>query len=130
MKTRSRSCCVGTRRFRPTVAPPEDVDIDGMAIAAGEQFVTLLARPTVTPRSRRATVDVGRVGQAPMSFGGGIHTLGAAGSARGAVVFDFARSLPGNRAGVGRRRYTETMTCARSQSLPVRFAQNAARSSG
>ncbi|MDQ1479218.1 MAG: hypothetical protein QOI44_79, partial [Actinomycetota bacterium] len=70
----------------------EDVDIDGMAIAAGEQFVTLLGAANRDPRAfdDPDRFDVGRVGQPPMSFGGGIHyCLGAAlARTEGAVVFD------------------------------------------
>jgi cytochrome P450 len=70
----------------------EDVEVGDMAIAAGEQFVTLLGAANRDPRAfdDPDRFDVGRVGQAPMSFGGGIHyCLGAAlARAEGAVVFD------------------------------------------
>ena len=61
-------------------------------MAAGEEIVTLLGAANRDPRvfDDPDRFDVGRVGQAPMSFGGGIHyCLGAAlARAEGHVVFD------------------------------------------
>jgi cytochrome P450 len=107
----------------------EDVEIDGMAIAAGEQFVTLLGAANRDPRAfdDPDRFDVGRVGQPPMSFGGGIHyCLGAAlARAEGAVVFDrlvdrFPVIEPawGNELPV----YRDTIVLHGLESLPVRFA--------
>ena len=70
----------------------EDLDLHGESVAAGEQFVTLLGAANRDPRmfDGPERFDVGRVGAAPMSFGGGIHfCLGAAlARAEGYVVFD------------------------------------------
>jgi hypothetical protein len=70
----------------------EDVDLHGESVAAGEQFVTLLGAANRDPRmfDEPDRFDVGRVGPAPMSFGGGIHfCLGAAlARAEGHVVFE------------------------------------------
>lgn len=106
-----------------------DTDIDGMPIAAGEQFVTLLGAanrdPRVFPDPER--FDVGRVGQAPMSFGGGIHyCLGAAlARAEGAVVFDrLLDRFPVIEPAWGDERpgYRDTIVLHGLESLPVRFA--------
>ncbi len=106
-----------------------DTDLDGMPIAAGEQFVTLLGAanrdPRVFPDPDR--FDVGRVGQAPMSFGGGIHyCLGAAlARAEGAVVFDrLLDRFPVIEPAWGDERpgYRDTIVLHGLESLPVRFA--------
>jgi cytochrome P450 len=70
----------------------EDVDVDGLRVEAGNQFVTLLGSANRDPRvyEEPERFDIGRVAQAPMSFGAGIHyCLGAAlARAEGHVVFD------------------------------------------
>jgi cytochrome P450 len=107
----------------------EDVDVGGMPIAAGEQFVTLLGAANRDPRvfDDPDRFDVGRVGQAPMSFGAGIHyCLGAAlARAEGAVVFDrlldrFSVIEPAW--GDQRPAYRDTIVLHGLESLPVRVA--------
>jgi len=105
----------------------EDVEIEGMAIAAGEQFVTLLGAANRDPRvfDDPDRFDVGRVGQAPMSFGGGIHyCLGAAlARAEGAVVFDrLLDRFPVIEPAWGDERpgYRDTIVLHGLESLPVR----------
>jgi cytochrome P450 len=107
----------------------EDVDVHGTPVAGGEQFVTLLGAanrdPRVFPDPDR--FDVGRVGQAPMSFGGGIHyCLGAAlARAEGAVVFDrLLDRFPVIEPAWGDERpaYRETIVLHGLESLPVRVA--------
>jgi cytochrome P450 len=70
----------------------EDVELHGVRVDAGEQFATLLGAANRDPRmfDEPDRFDVGRVGPAPMSFGGGIHfCLGAAlARAEGHVVFE------------------------------------------
>jgi cytochrome P450 len=107
----------------------EDVEIDGMAIAGGEQFVTLLGAANRDPRAfdDPDRFDVGRVGQAPASFGGGIHyCLGAAlARAEGAVVFDrLLDRFPVIEPAWGDERpvYRDTIVLHGLESLPVRFA--------
>jgi cytochrome P450 len=107
----------------------EDVDIDGMAIAADEQFVTLLGAANRDPRAfdDPDRFDVGRVGQPPMSFGGGIHyCLGAAlARTEGAVVFDrLLDRFPVIEPAWGDERpgYRDTIVLHGLESLPVRFA--------
>jgi cytochrome P450 len=105
----------------------EAVDAHGIAVPAGENFVTLLGAanrdPRVFPDPDR--FDVGRVGQAPASFGGGIHyCLGAAlARAEGAVVFErllerFPVIEPAW--GVRRPEYRDTIVLHGLESLPVR----------
>jgi cytochrome P450 len=98
-----------------------------MAIAAGEQFVTLLGAANRDPRvfDDPDRFDVGRVGQAPMSFGGGIHyCLGAAlARAEGAVVFDrLLDRFPVIEPAWGDERpgYRDTIVLHGLESLPVR----------
>jgi cytochrome P450 len=105
----------------------EDVDVGGMPIAAGEQFVTLLGAANRDPRvfDDPDRFDVGRVGQAPMSFGAGIHyCLGAAlARAEGAVVFDrMLDRFPVIEPAWGDRRpgYRDTIVLHGLESLPVR----------
>ena len=73
-------------------AAMEDLDVRGVAVAAGEQVVTMLGSANRDPRvfDDPDRFDVGREGAAPMSFGSGIHyCLGAAlARAEGQVVFD------------------------------------------
>jgi cytochrome P450 len=107
----------------------EDVDIEGMAIAADEQFVTLLGAANRDPRAfdDPDRFDVGRVGQPPMSFGGGIHyCLGAAlARTEGAVVFDrLLDRFPVIEPAWGDERpgYRDTIVLHGLEALPVRFA--------
>jgi cytochrome P450 len=107
----------------------EDVEIDGMSIAANEQFVTLLGAANRDPRAfdEPDRFDVGRAGQAPMSFGGGIHyCLGAAlARAEGAVVFDrLLERFPVIEPAWGDERpvYRDTIVLHGLESLPVRVA--------
>ena len=106
----------------------EDVEAHGTTFPAGEQFVTLLGAanrdPRVFPDPDR--FDIGRVGQAPMSFGGGIHyCLGAAlARAEGAVVFDrLLERFPVIEPAWGAERpgYRDTIVLHGLESLPVRF---------
>ncbi len=95
----------------------EAVDAHGLPVAAGENFVTLLGAanrdPRVFPDPDR--FDVGRVGQAPASFGGGIHyCLGAALAARKAQLCSTVCSSAfrsSNPRGVRSDRYTATRSC-------------------
>jgi cytochrome P450 len=104
----------------------EDVDLHGVTVAAGEQVVTLLGAANRDPRmyTEPDCFDVGRVAQAPMSFGAGIHyCLGAAlARAEGHVVFerllerfvieaDWADTRP---------EYRDSIVLHGLQSLPVR----------
>jgi cytochrome P450 len=107
----------------------EDVDAHGTAVAAGEQFVTLLGAANRDPRAfpDPDRFDVGRIGQAPMSFGAGIHyCLGAAlARAEGHVVFDrlldrFSVIEPAW--GSERPRYRDAIVLHGLESLPVRVA--------
>jgi len=107
----------------------EDLEIGGMAIAANTQFVTLLGAANRDPRAfdEPDRFDVGRVGQAPMSFGGGIHyCLGAAlARAEGAVVFDrLLDRFPVIEPAWGDERpvFRDTIVLHGLESLPVRFA--------
>jgi cytochrome P450 len=106
----------------------EDVELGGMPIAAGEQFVTLLGAANRDPRAfdDPERFDVGRVGQAPTSFGGGIHyCLGAAlARAEGAVVFDrLLERFPVIEPAWGERPgYRDTIVLHGLDSLPVRVA--------
>ena len=97
--------------------------------AAGEQFVTLLGAanrdPRVFPDPDR--FDVGRAGQAPMSFGAGIHyCLGAAlARAEGAIVFDrLLDRFPLIEPAWGDERpgYRDTIVLHGLEALPVHFA--------
>jgi cytochrome P450 len=104
----------------------EDVEVGDMAIAGGEQFVTLLGAANRDPRAfdDPDRFDVGRVGQAPMSFGGGIHyCLGAAlARAEGAVVFDrLLDRFPAIEPAWGDERpaYRDTIVLHGLESLPV-----------
>ena len=106
----------------------EDLDVHGTAVAAGEQMVTLLGAANRDPRvfDDPDRFDVGRVGQAPMSFGAGIHfCLGAAlARAEGHVVFDrllerFPVIEPAW--GDGRPVYRDSIVLHGLESLPVRF---------
>jgi len=107
----------------------EDLEIGGMAIAANTQFVTLLGAANRDPRAfdEPDRFDVGRVGQAPMSVGGGMHyCLGAAlARAEGAVVFDrLLDRFPVIEPAWGDERpaYRDTIVLHGLESLPVRFA--------
>src|SRR4029077_10630510 len=103
------------------------VDIDGMTVAAGEQFVTLLGAANRDPRvfEDPERFDVGRGAQAPMSFGAGIHfCLGAAlARAEGQVVFDrLLGRFPSIEPGWGETRpaYRDSIVLHGLESLPVR----------
>jgi cytochrome P450 len=107
----------------------EDVELHGVPIAAGEQFVTLLGAANRDPRmfDESERFDVGRVGPAPLSFGAGIHfCLGAAlARAEGHVVFE--RLL--DRFSViepawddSRPTYRDTIVLHGLESLPVRVS--------
>ncbi len=107
----------------------EALEIDGVEVAAGENFVTLIGAANRDPRAFDDPdhFDVGRVGQAPMSFGGGIHfCLGAAlARAEGQIVFDrlldrFPVIEPAW--GSARPSYRDTLVLRGLESLPVRFA--------
>ena len=105
----------------------EDVEMDGMTIAADEQFVTLLGAANRDPRAfdEPDRFDVGRVGQAPMSFGAGIHyCLGAAlARAEARVVFDrLLDRFPVIEPAWGDERpgYRDTIVLHGLESLPVR----------
>ncbi|HTD50491.1 MAG TPA: cytochrome P450 [Acidimicrobiia bacterium] len=107
----------------------EDVEVHGTAVAAGEEIVTLLGAANRDPRAFEEPdhFDVGRFGQAPMSFGGGIHyCLGAAlARAEGQVVFDrlldrFAVIEPAW--GDERPRYRDSIVLHGLESLPVRLS--------
>jgi cytochrome P450 len=107
----------------------EDLDLHGVEIAAGEQIVTLLGAANRDPRvcDEPDRFDVGRVGPAPMSFGGGIHfCLGAAlARAEGHVVFDrlLDRFATIEAAwGDGRPAYRDSIVLHGLESLPVRVA--------
>jgi len=106
----------------------EDVELDGTSVAAGEQLVTLIGAANRDPRvfEDPERFDVGRVGQAPMSFGAGIHfCLGAAlARAEGQVVFErlldrFPVIEPAWAA--GRPAYRDSLVLRGLESLPVRF---------
>ena len=106
----------------------EDVDVHGTTVAAGEQFVTLLGAANRDPRAfdDPERFDVGRVGQAPMSFGGGIHyCLGAAlARAEGAVVFDrLLDRFPAIEPAWGDERpgFRDAIVLHGLESLPVQF---------
>ena len=107
----------------------EDIEIDGVAVAAGENFVTLLGAANRDPRvfEEPDRFDVGRVGQAPMSFGGGIHfCLGAAlARAEGQVVFErLLDRFPVIEPAWGAEPpvYRDSVVLRGLESLPVRFA--------
>jgi cytochrome P450 len=107
----------------------EDVEVHGETVAAGEQVVTLLGAANRDPRMYEEPdrFDVGRVAQAPMSFGAGIHyCLGAAlARAEGHVVFErLLQHFPviepdwdGTRPA-----YRDSIVLHGLQSLPVRVA--------
>jgi cytochrome P450 len=107
----------------------EDVEVHGTAVAAGEELVTLLGAANRDPRAFEEPdrFDVGRVGQAPMSFGGGIHyCLGAAlARAEGHVVFDrLLDRFPVIEPAWGDERpvYRDSIVLHGLESLPVRVA--------
>jgi len=106
----------------------EDVEIDGLSAAAGEQFVTLIGAANRDPRvfEEPEHFDVGRVGQAPMSFGAGIHfCLGAAlARAEGQVVFErLLDRFPVIEPAWGgvRPPYRDSLVLRGLESLPVHF---------
>jgi cytochrome P450 len=107
----------------------EDVDLHGETVAAGEQVVTLLGAANRDPRvyDEPDRFDVGRVAQAPMSFGAGIHyCLGAAlARAEGHVVFErLLQRFPVIEPDWdgARPEYRDSIVLHGLQSLPVRVA--------
>jgi cytochrome P450 len=107
----------------------EDLDVRGVAVAAGEQVVTMLGSANRDPRAfdDPDRFDVGREGAAPMSFGSGIHyCLGAAlARTEGQVVFDrlLDRFMTIEPAWAGARPiYRDSIVLHGLESLPVRLA--------
>ena len=107
----------------------EDVDVDGLRVEAGSEFVTLLGSANRDPRvyDDPERFDIGRVAQAPMSFGAGIHyCLGAAlARAEGQVVFDrMLERFPVIEPDWGDTRpaYRDSIVLHGLESLPVRVA--------
>src|SRR5438445_350295 len=107
----------------------EDVEVHGLEVAAGQEFVTLLGAANRDPRvyDDPDRFDVGRVAQAPMSFGAGIHyCLGAAlARAEAHVVFDrllerYASIEPDW--GDTRPAYRDSIVLHGLETLPVRIA--------
>jgi cytochrome P450 len=107
----------------------EDLDVQGVAVEAGQQVVTMLGSANRDPRvfEDPDRLDVGRDGPAPMSFGSGIHyCLGASlARAEGQVVFErlldrFATIEPAW--GDERPRYRDSIVLRGLETLPVRFA--------
>jgi cytochrome P450 len=107
----------------------EDVDVHCMTVAAGQEFVTLLGAANRDPRvyDEPERFDVGRVAQAPMSFGAGIHyCLGAAlARAEAHVVFDrLLERFPSIEPDWGDTRpaYRDSIVLHGLEALPVRVA--------
>jgi unspecific monooxygenase len=107
----------------------EDVDAHGLIVTAGQEFVTLLGAANRDPRvyDDPERFDVGRVAQAPMSFGAGIHyCLGAAlARAEGHVVFDrLLERFPSIEPDWGDTRpaYRDSIVLHGLETLPVRIA--------
>jgi len=107
----------------------EGLEVNGVAVEAGQQVVTMLGSANRDPRvfDDPDRLDVGRDGPAPMSFGSGIHYCLGASLARteGQVVFE--RLL--DRFGViepawgdERPRYRDSIVLRGLESLPVRCA--------
>jgi cytochrome P450 len=105
----------------------EDLDLHGVAVAAGDEVVTLLGAANRDPRvyDEPDRFDIGRVAPAPMSFGAGIHyCLGAAlARAEGHVVFErllarYPKIEPGW--SEARPAYRDSIVLHGLQSLPVR----------
>jgi cytochrome P450 len=107
----------------------EGLEVNGVAVEAGQQVVTMLGSANRDPRvfDDPDRLDVGREGLAPLSFGSGIHyCLGASlARAEGQVVFE--RLL--DRFGViepawgdERPRYRDSIVLRGLESLPVRCA--------
>jgi cytochrome P450 len=106
----------------------DDIDMHGTAVAAGEEVVTLLGAANRDPRvfDDPDRFDIGRVGQAPMSFGAGIHyCLGAAlARAEGHVVFDrLLERFPVIEPDWGEQRpaFRDSIVLHGLESLPVRL---------
>jgi cytochrome P450 len=103
----------------------ETAEIHGVALAPGEEFVTLLGGANRDPRAfdDPDRLDVGRQGTQPMSFGAGIHfCLGAPlARAEGRVFFErlldrFRTVAP---AWTERPRFRDTVVLRGLESLPV-----------
>jgi cytochrome P450 len=107
----------------------DDLDLHGVAVATGEEVVTLLGAANRDPRvyDDPDRFDIGRVGPAPMSFGAGIHyCLGAAlARAEGHVVFErLLERFPIIEPDWGDTRpaYRDSIVLHGLESLPVRVA--------
>jgi len=107
----------------------EDIDLHGVGVARGEEVITLLGSANRDPRvyDDPDRFDVGRVAQAPMSFGAGIHyCLGAAlARAEGHVVFErLLARYPSIEPAWGDTRpaYRDSIVLHGLESLPVRVA--------
>ena len=107
----------------------EDVEVHGLPVAAGQEFVTLLGAANRDPRAfdEPDRFDVGRVAQAALSFGAGIHyCLGAAlARAEAHVVFErLLERFPSIEPDWGDTRpaYRDSIVLHGLESLPVRIA--------
>jgi cytochrome P450 len=107
----------------------DDLDLHGVAVATGEEVVTLLGAANRDPRVYEDPdrFDIGRVGPAPMSFGAGIHyCLGAAlARAEGHAVFErLLERFPVIEPDWGDTRpaYRDSIVLHGLESLPVRVA--------
>ena len=107
----------------------EDVEVHGLPVAAGQEFVTLLGAANRDPRvfDEPDRFDIGRVAQAPLSFGAGIHyCLGAAlARAEAHVVFDrLLDRFPSIEPDWGDTRpaYRDSIVLHGLETLPVRIA--------
>jgi cytochrome P450 len=103
----------------------EAVDVHGLAVAPGEEVVTLLGAANRDPRAfpDPERFDVGRTGTHPMSFGAGIHfCLGAPlARAEGRVFFErlLDRFPAVEPAWTERPRYRDSIVLRGLESLPV-----------
>jgi cytochrome P450 len=108
----------------------DDVEVHGLPVAAGQEFVTLLGAANRDPRvfDEPDRFDVGRVAPGPLSFGAGIHyCLGAAlARAEAHVVFDrLLDRFPSIEPDWGDTRpaYRDSIVLHGLETLPVRIAQ-------
>jgi cytochrome P450 len=108
----------------------EPVEIHGIELAAGEEFVTLLGGANRDPRMYEdpERFDIGRSGIQPMSFGAGIHfCLGAPlARAEGRVFFErlLDRFPTVEPAWSDRPRYRDSVVLRGLESLPVTLSTN------